>query len=71
MQRYLFTNFNDFIATKIITRIFVVVARNTFILITNKSINKMKLFYIVKKAKNDFQMLQKVIVIVANTNLRF
>ena len=54
MQRYLFTNFNNFIATKIITRIFVVVARNTFILITNKSINKIKLFHIVKKAKNNF-----------------
>ena len=67
-QRHLFANFIDFIATQIITRIFVVIARNTFMLMTNKSINKTKFTIIVKKIKNEFQLLLKIVAFVANMN---
>ena len=71
MQRHLFTHFNDFIATKIIMRVFVIVARNTFMLMTNNSINKMKFSNIVKKIKNEFQMLLNIVFFATNNNSKF
>ena len=54
MQRQLFNYSSDFIATKIIIRTFVIIVRNTFMLMTNISINKMKFSKVVKKIKNEF-----------------
>ena len=68
MQRHLSNYSNDFIATKIIIRIFVIIVRNTSMFMTNTSINKMKFSKIVKETKNEFRMLLQIAAFATNIN---
>ena len=71
MQRHLFNHFSDFIATEIIIRIFAIIVRNTSMLMTNNSINRVKLSRVVKKVKNEFQVLLLVVALATNINSKF
>ena len=71
MQRHLFNHFSDFIATEIIIRIFAIIVRNTFMLMTNNSINRVKFSKVIKKTRNEFQILLHVVAFATNINSKF
>ena len=63
-------NPNDFTATETITRTFAAVARSTSMLMTNKPIDRLGLLSVVKRARNEVQVLLKVAASAANINPR-
>jgi len=70
MQRQLIRRANEFITTEIIVQVFEFIVRSTTLLMTDNLKQRDQLMNMIKKVKDEFQMLLSVTAVVTNVNSR-
>jgi hypothetical protein len=68
MQHQLIRRVNEFIATETIIEVFEFIIRSTTFLMTNNLKQRDQLMSVIKRTKDEFQMLLSVTAVVANVN---